>query len=277
MNRSQSTINRVIDRWTNMNTIMRKHGTGLIRKTTTEEDENIVNYAMNSKFEIIESVRNAAAPQISKTTITRRLRERRARRFIAAKKIYLTPEMIEERFDYALEFSNWTNEMCDTIVFMDECSVQSHPNGTIRVTRLYGTRYEPENLDTVDSSGRVTIALHCWMSAHNLGTLTRIQGNLNALQYLDILRTEIPKINDRFEYGFWNLVHDRSPIHQARITRNFIASNGINDMCHPRKSPDLNGIENVFAAVKKFVSDRLRANRINRPRNCDELYLLVSE
>ncbi|RWS11285.1 uncharacterized protein B4U80_14715, partial [Leptotrombidium deliense] len=53
--RNRSTVSRVIARWRNSQTIKRKHGTGLVRKTTPEQDNDIVTYALNNRFEIIES------------------------------------------------------------------------------------------------------------------------------------------------------------------------------------------------------------------------------
>ncbi|RWS21287.1 hypothetical protein B4U80_14163 [Leptotrombidium deliense] len=170
-NRNQSTIHRIISCWRNTENIQRKHGTGVVRKTTAEQDNNIVDYAMNHRFEIIETVRNVTAPHVSNATVTRRLKERRERKYTAAKKLYLTPAMIDERFDYGLEYSNWTNDMCNTIC--------NHIRTEQLVTRLRGTRFEAANLDTVDRSGRVTVGIHCWMSAHSLGTFTRITGNLD--------------------------------------------------------------------------------------------------
>ncbi|RWS21439.1 hypothetical protein B4U80_11855 [Leptotrombidium deliense] len=275
-NRSHKTILKILNRWRNNETIQRKRGTGLKRKTTPEEDEQIVAYSLLHRFKIIEFIKNEQAPHLSRRTIIRRLREKKARRFISAQKTFLNPEIINERIDYALEFSNWNDDMCKTIVFMDECSVESCPRGKIRVTRLYGQRFDCNNVDTEEISGRFSVPIHAWMSTHGLGTVTRIDGHLNSLKYMNILNEEIPKIDQRFEDGFWNLVHDRSPIHQSQIIRTYIEENGINDMRHPRKSPDLNGIENIFAALKRNLKNRIRTER-RPPNSSDELFSWITE
>ncbi|RWS01762.1 transposase-like protein, partial [Leptotrombidium deliense] len=113
---------------------------------------------------------------------------------------------------------------------------------------------------------------------HGTGTVTRIDGNLNAVKYIEILKEELPKISQIFAGQEWYLVHDRSTIHTARIVKQFIDENGINDMKHPPRSPDLNPIENVFAELKRRINMRIRAAGDNgRIRSKDQLFEWVKE
>ncbi|RWS20631.1 hypothetical protein B4U80_08243 [Leptotrombidium deliense] len=270
--RTRHCIANVINKWFSQRTIKRKVGSGFNRKTSAEQDQQIRDYAETHKKDTEQQILNALDFNISKTTVVRRLKEVEGlHRRKSVKKPELTEQHIEQRFDYALDHSNWTHE-CYDIVCMDECSINSLPNGTIWITRKNGERFLPENIDATQSTSRCTISIHAWMSCHGLGTATRIEGNLNAVKYLEILNAEIPKINERFQNRNWYLVNDRSSIHTARITQEFFSQQTqINDMHHPPKSPDLNPIENVFGELKRRLSDRIREEN-SRIRNTEQLW-----
>ncbi|RWS23712.1 hypothetical protein B4U80_13334 [Leptotrombidium deliense] len=268
--RDIKTIRNVINNWFERGTNKRKVGSGRRRKTTQEEDAQLIRYSQLHNFQKRQEVLNATNVEISKATLTRRLKGSNLKRYIAAKKPHLTDEIIDERFDYALNYSNWTNTECNRIVCMDECSVNTQPNGTVRVTRKRGERYEQENIDASQYPGKISVPIHAWISSSGIGTVTRIEGNMNSQKYIAILTEELPKIDEQFGGRNWNLVHDRSTIHMSRATSVFIRENGINDMQHPRKSPDLNPIENVFAELKRRINNRIREE--GRIRTADQLF-----
>ncbi|RWS18137.1 transposable element Tcb1 transposase-like protein, partial [Leptotrombidium deliense] len=113
-------IRKVLNRWELEATNERKHGTGLKRKTTVQEEQQIRDYAKSHKKDTKQQIINTLELNISKQSIARRLKDVEGlKRCKSVKKPALTEEHIDKRFDYALEHSNWTHE-CKSIVCMDE-------------------------------------------------------------------------------------------------------------------------------------------------------------
>ncbi|RWS07325.1 hypothetical protein B4U80_14734, partial [Leptotrombidium deliense] len=74
-NRSAECIRKVINRWLTERTNKRKVGTGLKRKTTETEDQQIRDYAKHNRKDTRQQILNAFDLNICKTILTKRLKE----------------------------------------------------------------------------------------------------------------------------------------------------------------------------------------------------------
>lgn len=99
------------------------------------------------------------------------------------------------------------------------------------------------------------------MSAAGPGELIRIDGNLTATQYIDILENAcIPSVKALFGNNI-RFVHDRSPIHMATLTKNWMANQTVlQEMNWPARGADMNPIENLWATIARNSSAYPAAN-----------------
>lgn len=109
-------------------------------------------------------------------------------------------------------------------------------------------------------SGRVSAGLFGWMHAGGVGQLVDVgQGRFTGNKYIDLLEGALlPSVEAMlFPAGTpFYLVQDNSPIHTCRAVKEWFARHPhITLLPHPPRSPDLNPIEHVWAAMIKHMPD----------------------
>lgn len=93
---------------------------------------------------------------------------------------------------------------------------------------------------------------------NGVGTLCRVEGNINSEKYIDILDTNLwPVIARHFPDGSYLFQDDNAPVHRSRLTQDFVARNRIKNMSWPAQSPELNIIENVWLYIKRKLQSRI--------------------
>lgn len=136
--------------------------------------------------------------------------------------------------------------------------------------RPFGTRYDPKYAATHARSGRVSVACWGWISLEGPGTIHRICGHLNQGKYRRLLQNHmLLYTRERYPDEIIPFVQDNSPIHTTRPIQNWFAERQDIELIHwPRRSPDLNPIENVWACLKKHM----KKNRPNPPPNTADAF-----
>lgn len=149
------------------------------------------------------------------------------------------------------------------VVFTDESTLCSRWDYTRRVWRPDRCRYDPENAQQVDASGRTSVGLWGAVTHQGLAPLIRIDGRFNGVAYKDLLLDNFLTyaLDSVFYDGAFVLQHDRSPVHRARVVTESLDDACIQTLSWPPKVYDLNITENVWGLVKGRFSERNLRNQ----------------
>ena len=93
---------------------------------------------------------------------------------------------------------------------------------------------------------------------HGVGTLCRVEENINSEKYIYILDTNLwPVIARHFPDGGYLFQDDNAPVHRYCITQEYIARNSIKNMSWPAQSLDINIIENICLYIESKLKSRI--------------------
>jgi hypothetical protein len=136
------------------------------------------------------------------STINRRLIEAGLKSKIAAVKDILTDEHHAGRLAFARRYLNHPIHFWRRVIFTDEKSWSSLSHGRVRVRRLRNDRFKKRNILNIKRSGRTSVSVWGGMWSGGLTRLSRVEGNLTAVQYVNILENNLlPFIRVNFQRG----------------------------------------------------------------------------
>jgi hypothetical protein len=136
---SKSTIHAIMRKWEHTGTVVRRPGSGRRRVSSVEQNEAVINILQNRPL-------SNAEEEVAITHLPGSVRTAP----VAARKMTLTPRHKEVRVGFALQHLPQDDAFWSRVVFSDEKTFQSCPNGRIRVYRPRNTRYEERYVDATD-------------------------------------------------------------------------------------------------------------------------------
>ena len=260
------TVQEIVKKYAETGEVKDRLGRGRKKKTSTREDRKIVQACLKdrrkSAKDISKEVKEDIGLELSSRTIRRRLLDAGLKSCRAKKKPLLSMKARQKRLQWALEHRNfsWNN-----VVFSDEsrfCLVSDRP---VIVRRRQGEEYLPACLNTTMKHGGGGIMVWGCIARNGVGRLHKIDGNVNAQHYLQILKyCAIPSMQHLFGDQPSIFQQDNAPCHTAKVVKEWTEANGMKILSWPGNSPDLNPIEHIWDHIARQLAKQ-------KFRNAEEL------
>ncbi|GFY31304.1 transposable element Tcb2 transposase [Trichonephila clavipes] len=161
----------------------------------------------------------------------------------------------KEILSFAKERISKPESFWNTVIFSDESKFNPYrSDGQYKVWRQVGKELDPKNTIKMVKYGGGSVLFWGCMSAGGVGELVFIDGIMDKMVYLEILKNNLQKSAVNVGLGS-NLIfqQDNDPKHTAKIVKLYLLYHCNKKLYTPPQSPDLNVIENLWSQLEKSV------------------------
>lgn len=218
--------------------------------------------------EITAKYNSTSGKQVSTKTVKRKLRDHGFRRSVYRKKVVIRAVNRKKRVSWCRE-KRWrtVSNFWKFVIFSDECQVCVGQDQRIYIWRKPEEGWRPDLVVRRDQRPVKVMVWGC-VCYNGVGTLAKVDGNINAQKYIDIIEDNLWAVILRhFPGNNYLFQDDNAPVHRAKKTQQHFANSGIKSMSWPSQSPDLNIIENVWLYIKRKLQPR-----VYNIKNSQDLY-----
>lgn len=220
-------------------------------------------------------VRKQLFPEVGASTLRRNLCEVGLEGRVRREKPLLTDEYVAKRKTWADKHKEWTLSKWKKVWFTDESKFNIiGSDGKRYCRRRVGEALRPDKVKKKVKHGGGNIKVWGCISWEGTGRLALVDGNLDAVQYCQILDSAfMGSLRDRGK-SIRSIIfqQDNDPKHTSRRAREYFEDQSFDKMAWPPGSADMSIIEHVWDKV----DDQIRA-RNPLPRNKNDLWVALQE
>lgn len=179
-----------------------------------------------SLWDITHDFNTGCAVSVHHKTVQRILHKNKVFRRVIRKKMVVREVNRRKRLSWCLARRNWSvqNEW-KQVIFSDESQIVIGQNSRVYVWRSANEANRPECM-CPSFQKRVTVMIWGCISWHGVGTLCKVNGNINAIKYQEILENNLwPVLARHFSDGMYRFQDDNAPLHRARIIEGYKRDN----------------------------------------------------
>lgn len=244
---------------------------GRPRATNDADDASIYEASVSDPFKTAVDIKREFDLACHLDTVRNRLKAKGLKCRVPARKPALTREHRLGRHAFASTHRHWDVGAWHRVVFSDEKIFRSSSRGALRVYRPRGASNRFDEAYLVPSSNPVErkskFNIQVWMAFGGRGSvrvLHRVlQETLESEYYTsNILPLLAPTLRDEdlpSEPRRLVYMQDWSSIHNSIKSRRWLHENNVRVLWdYPKKAPDLNPVENVWAMIVRSIEKRTR-------------------
>ena len=254
----RTTIGSVIKKFNQTGSVENRSGRGRKKlftvRDSTELSRVVKQNRRRSLADITTKFNENKEHTFCKKTVERKIHDLGYKRRVAKKSVTVRDVNKNKRVAWARERKNWTVEReWKKWIFSDESQIVIGANNKILIWRKDHEINEP-HLVCPRPRGRVSLMVWGCICYEGVGTLTGVEGNINAAKYIEILEDNLwPVIAQHFPHNNYVFQDDNAPVHRAGALKTYCQNNNINTTEWPAQSPDINIIENIWLRLKRNI------------------------